>query len=108
MKIGEVFLLSNTVMRLESFYIEVAFLIIAIFLIVRGILIVLAKKSDIYLEFVIDGIKPLIDKLYQDQPKRYYYVQRMDSLQKYKRFSSEDYLMVIFAEDNQLFEYIND
>lgn len=81
-------------------------LILIVFFVVWRVLISLAKSSDAYLEFIVNGIKPEIDKLIQNQPRTRKYVQNLNSLQQWKNFSSENYLKKRFEEEWKLQESI--
>jgi hypothetical protein len=83
-------------------------IIIIVFFVVWKVLISLAKSSDAYLEFIVNGIKPEIDKLIQNQPITRKYVQNLNSLQQWKKFSAENYLKKRFEEDKHLQESIKD
>lgn len=84
---------------------EIILILIAFFVLWK-VLISLAKSSDAYLEFVVNGIKPEIDKLIQNQPKTRKYIQNLNSLQQWKNFSSKNYLKKRFEEDKYLQECI--
>jgi hypothetical protein len=79
-------------------------IILITLLIVWRILISLAKSSNAYYEFVVNGIKPEIDKLIKNQPTSRKFVQILNNLQQWKKFSSENYLKKRFQEDKQLQE----
>ena len=65
---------------------EIILILIALFVIWR-VLISSATSSDAYLEFIVNGIKPEIDKLINNQPHKYCFVQSLNSLQQFKKFS---------------------
>ncbi len=84
---------------------EIILILIALFVIWR-VLISSATSSDAYLEFIVNGIKPEIDKLINNQPHKYCFVQSLNSLQQFKKFSSENFLKKRFEEDRHLQEKI--
>ena len=81
-------------------------LILITLFIVRRILVGMAKSSDAYLEFIVNGINPELHKLIKNQPIKLKYFQSLNSLQQWKKFSSLNYLKKRFEEDKYLHERI--
>lgn len=68
----------------------------------------LAEKTDCYIKFIKNGIEPSLERVLNIRPGFYTYRHKLKTLQRWRSFSPENFLILLFEENKKLYNDIKD